>query len=93
NETNSLELTDAIRKMTSLPASIIGLKKRGVVKVGYKADLLVFDPLAIKDNATYEEPHQYAEGFDYVIINGHIAKSPDNIETKRHGIFIRKEKL
>ncbi|MFZ1805662.1 MAG: amidohydrolase family protein [Cyclobacteriaceae bacterium] len=91
NETKSLDLTDAIRKMTSLPASIIGLKKRGEVKVGYKADLLVFDPIAIKDNATYEDPHQYADGFVYVVINGHIAKSPDMEETQRYGLFIRKE--
>ncbi|MEP2670166.1 MAG: amidohydrolase family protein [Cyclobacteriaceae bacterium] len=91
NETNSLELTDAIRKMTSLPAAIIGLKKRGEVKVGHKADLLIFDPEEVKDNATYEEPHQYATGFDYVIINGHIAKSPENQETQRYGLFIRKE--
>ncbi|MBZ0247204.1 MAG: amidohydrolase family protein, partial [Cyclobacteriaceae bacterium] len=91
NETKSLELTDAIRKMTSLPATIIGLKKRGEVKVGSKADLLVFDPLKIKDNATYEEPHQYADGFEYVIINGHITKSPDAIVTERYGLFIRKE--
>lgn len=91
NETKSLELTDAIRKMTSLPATIIGLKKRGEVKVGSKADLLVFDPLKIKDNATYEEPHQYADGFEYVIINGHITKSPDAVVTERYGLFIRKE--
>lgn len=91
NETHSLELTDAIRKMTSLPASIIGLKKRGELKVGYKADLLVFDPLEVKDNATYEAPHLYADGFEYVIINGHIAKSPDVEVTERYGLFIRKE--
>jgi len=91
NEAKSLELTDAIRKMTSLPATIIGLKKRGQLKVGYKADLLIFDSMEVKDNATYEEPHQYATGFDYVIINGRIAKSPDNEETRRYGIFIRKE--
>ncbi|MEZ4944776.1 MAG: amidohydrolase family protein [Cyclobacteriaceae bacterium] len=91
NETQSLGLSDAIRKMTSLPATIMGLKKRGVVKVGYKADLLVFDPIAIKDKATYEAPHQYADGFEYVIINGHIAKSPDAEVTERYGLFIRKE--
>lgn len=91
NETKDLELIDAIRKMTLLPATIIGLKKRGEVKVGYKADLLVFNPLKVKDNATYEEPHQYADGFEYVIINGHIAKSPDTTESNRYGIFIRKE--
>jgi len=91
NETHSLELTEAIRKMTSLPAAIIGLEKRGEVKVGFKADLLVFDPLAVKDNATYEEPHQFADGFEYVIINGHITKSPDTKGSNRYGIFIRKE--
>lgn len=91
NEKQALTLADAIRKMTSLPASIVGLEKRGAIKVGYKADLLVFDPKEIRDKATYEEPHRLAEGFEYVIVNGRIAKSPDEKENYRYGLFLRKE--
>ena len=90
NEAHELELADAIRKMTSLPAAIIGLKKRGEVKVGYKADLLVFDPAKVKDKATYEAPHQFAEGFEYVFVNGRLAKSPDGNAPTRFGHFLRK---
>jgi len=91
NEKQALTLADAIRKMTYLPASIVGLEKRGAIKVGYKADLLVFDPKEIRDKATYEEPHRLAEGFEYVIVNGRIAKSPDEKENYRYGLFLRKE--
>lgn len=90
NETQSLTLNEAIRKMTSLPAAILGLENRGEIKVGNKADLLIFDPHHIKDKATYEKPHQYAEGFDYVIVNGHIARSPDGLTENRYGKFLRK---
>jgi N-acyl-D-aspartate/D-glutamate deacylase len=91
NKTGVLTLPDAIRKMTSLPAAIIGIENRGILKVGNKADLLIFDPQAVEDKATYETPHQYAVGFDYVIINGHIAKSPDNEIAKRFGKFLHKD--
>jgi len=91
-ESGALSLSEAIRKMTSLPASILGVPKRGLVKVGYKADLLIFDLEKVRDKATYEEPHQLAEGFDYVIVNGNIAKNPDGIVPLRHGIFLKKDK-
>lgn len=63
-------LEEAIRRMTSLPASTIGLKKRGTLKAGNFADIVVFDPATIADKATYEEPHQYAEGVKHVLVNG-----------------------
>lgn len=90
NETKSLTLAEAIRKMTSLPASIIGLEKRGSIKIGYKADLLIFDPQKVRDEATFEEPHKYAKGFDYVIINGKMAKSPGTRDVGMFGNFLRK---
>lgn len=90
NETNSLRLAEAIRKMTALPASIIGIKKRGLVKVGNKADLLIFDPAQVKDLATYEDPHQMAEGMEYVIINGVLSKAPGEIDVNLNGRFLRK---
>lgn len=63
-------LEEAIRKMTSLPAANLGLVKRGALKVGHFADVVVFDPNEIRDKATYENPHQYAEGVKYVWVNG-----------------------
>ena len=58
--------------MTSLPAGILGLRDRGIVKKNYKADLVIFDPQTIRDNSTYENGRQYPEGIDYVIVNGKI---------------------
>lgn len=63
-------LEEAIRKMTSLPAANLGLKKRGALKPGHFADVVVFDPATIRDRATFEEPHQYAEGVVHVLVNG-----------------------
>lgn len=63
---------EAIRKMTSLPADRIGLKNRGRIKVGGFADLIIFNPNTVKDNATYENPVQRPAGIDYVFVNGHL---------------------
>lgn len=69
-EEKLFSLQEGIRKMTSLPASTLKLKKRGVLKIGNHADIVVFDPALIKDKATFEKPHQYAEGMDHVFVNG-----------------------
>lgn len=58
--------------MTGLPASILGLFDRGLIKEGFKADLVIFDPKTIKDTATYENARQYPEGIDHVMVNGEI---------------------
>lgn len=68
-----LTLENAIRKMTSLPAQLFRLKDRGFLLKGYKADIVVFDPDTVKDNATYQESHQLASGIHHVIINGKIS--------------------
>jgi N-acyl-D-aspartate/D-glutamate deacylase len=65
-----LTLEDAVRKMTSLPAQILGLKDRGQIREGFAADIAVFDPKTVQDNATYEKPKQYATGVPYVLVNG-----------------------
>ncbi len=67
-----LPLAEAIRKMTNLPATNLKIKKRGSLQVGYFADIVVFDPSEIKDEATFEDPQQYALGVDHVIINGKV---------------------
>ena len=65
-----ISLEEAIRKMTSLPASNLRIQGRGQLSLGYFADIVVFDPTAIQDHATYEEPHQYATGMHHVWVNG-----------------------
>lgn len=72
-------LAEAVRKMTSQPASILGLEDRGVVAASKKADLLIFNPEHIKATATYPQPLQLAEGFDVVIVNGQIARQDNKL--------------
>ncbi len=77
NEEDLLSLEEAIYKMSGLPAETVGLSNpekvdipRGLIREGFAADLLIFDPANIDDTATFEEPHTYAEGFDWVFVNG-----------------------
>jgi dihydroorotase/N-acyl-D-amino-acid deacylase len=65
-----LSLEDAVRKMTSLPAQRVGLKERGILKPGFYADVVIFDPASVTDRATFENPHQYSEGVSLVLVNG-----------------------
>ncbi|MGD8616483.1 MAG: amidohydrolase family protein, partial [Gammaproteobacteria bacterium] len=65
-----ISLQEAIRRLTSLPAQNLKLRGRGVLAQGYHADVVVFDPEAIRDNATYEVPHQLASGVIHVLVNG-----------------------
>ena len=67
-----LTLPDAVRKMTSFPAQIVGLSDRGLLRPGMAADIVVFDPATVADRATFEEPSQYAVGISYVIVNGTV---------------------
>lgn len=63
---------EAIRRMCSLPAQKFGFKDRGLLKEGMAADVLVFDEHTVSDMATYEKPHQFSRGFQYVIVNGKL---------------------
>jgi N-acyl-D-amino-acid deacylase len=65
-----MSLEEAVRKMTSLPAAHFKFANRGIVKAGYAADLVVFDPKTVADTATFEAPHRYATGILYVLVNG-----------------------
>ena len=69
-ENNTLSLAEGIRRMTSLPAERLGLKNRGLIKQGFKADLVVFDPDAIKSTWSIKQPRSYAKGFQHVFVNG-----------------------
>jgi N-acyl-D-amino-acid deacylase len=65
-----ITLQEAVRKLTWLPAQNLKLEKRGKLAAGYYADVVVFDPLKVRDLATFEQPHQYAEGVLHVWVNG-----------------------
>ena len=65
-----LSLAEAVRKLTSLPASNLGIKDRGLVRPGMMADLAIFDPATIADKATFEQPQQFAVGMRHVVVNG-----------------------
>jgi N-acyl-D-amino-acid deacylase len=67
-----LPLTEAIAKMTSRPAARLGLADRGTIAVGKKADLVLFSAERVRETATFQEPHQYAEGVDVVVLNGRV---------------------
>jgi N-acyl-D-amino-acid deacylase len=69
-EEKVITLPDAVRRMSGLPAANLGLDHRGLLKEGYFADVVVFDPKTIADKATYENPHQYAIGMKQVFVNG-----------------------
>ena len=71
-ELKIITLEDAIRKMTSLPAQTFSLRDRGQIREGFAADLVIFDPATVGDRATFDKPHQYAEGFSSVIVNGQV---------------------
>ena len=65
-----ISVEEAIRRLTGLPAANLGLDRRGLIKEGHFADVVVFDPDTIADRATYDNPHQYATGVKYVLVNG-----------------------
>jgi dihydroorotase/N-acyl-D-amino-acid deacylase len=69
-EEKKLTLEEAIRKFSALPAQRMRLGDRGVLKVGLWADIVIFDPMLVRDRATFENPNQLAEGMDYVLVNG-----------------------
>jgi len=78
-EEGVLTLEEAVRKMTSLPAQRLGLMDRGLLRPGMWADIVIFDPDRVIDKATYQNPHQYPEGIEYVLVNGKIV-----VEKREH---------
>jgi dihydroorotase/N-acyl-D-amino-acid deacylase len=87
-ERGTLTLEDALRKMSSYPAQRLGLVDRGVLRPGMKADIAVFDPERVRDVATFEQPHQYAEGFSLVIVNGQVVFENGNMTAARPGVVL-----
>jgi N-acyl-D-amino-acid deacylase len=88
-ERRVLTLEDAIRRMTSLPARTFGFKDRGVLREGAAADVLVFDPDKVQDKATFVNPHQYSEGFDYIVVNGKVAGEQGKLNDVRAGMVLK----
>lgn len=84
-----LTLEDAVRRMTSLPARTFGFKDRGIIREGAAADLLIFDPTRVQDNATFTQPHQFSTGFDVVIVNGKVALEQGKLTAARGGQIVR----
>ncbi|MBL8241215.1 MAG: D-aminoacylase [Bryobacterales bacterium] len=84
-----LTLEDAIRRMTSLPARTFRFTDRGLLKPGFAADILVFDPAKVRDLSTYADPHHYTEGFDHVLVNGQAVVSEGKLNEVRPGRVLR----
>lgn len=85
-----ISLEEIIRKLTSGPATKMGLKKRGELKPGNFADLVIFDKASISDRSTYQNPFQYSEGIEFVFVNGKTAVAHGKITGEKHGRILRK---
>lgn len=85
-----LGLEEGIKRITSLPAKTLGIKDRGTIAEGMKADLVVFKPEAVLDKGTEEEPRQYPEGFSWVFVNGVVAMENGKLTRSRSGRVLRR---
>lgn len=85
-ECETISLQEAVRKMTSAPAQKMGIRDRGLLREGMWADITIFNPRTVIDKATFEDPHQYPEGVEYVILNGQLVID----ECKHTGILCGK---
>ena len=88
-EQKIISLEEAIRRMTSLAAQKFQLKDRGQIKEGMAADLVVFDEATVKDNATFEQPHQFSSGFQFVIVNGQVVIDEGKYNGVRSGSVLK----
>jgi N-acyl-D-amino-acid deacylase len=84
-----ITLQEAIRKLSKLPATNLKIQKRGELKNGYYADIVIFDPAKVKDNATFDKPHQYAEGMIHVFVNGVQVLKDDEHTGATPGRFVK----
>ncbi|HET6528370.1 MAG TPA: amidohydrolase family protein [Balneolaceae bacterium] len=89
-EKETLTIEEAVHKMSGLSAQTLGLEKRGVLKEGNKADILIFDLSEVRDVATFEEPHQLAEGFDWIMVNGQLAGQNGEFSKERFGEMLKR---
>ena len=89
-ERRTISLEEAVRKMSSFPAQRLGLQDRGLLRPGMRADIAVFDPARVRDAATFERPHQYAEGISSVIVNGIVVFERGAMTPSRPGKVLYK---
>ena len=87
-----IDLPEAVRSMTSLPAAVFGLRDRGVIRTAAIADMVVFDPARVQDRATYQDPQQPAAGVKAVLVNGVLAFENGAATSVRAGEFVRPER-
>jgi N-acyl-D-amino-acid deacylase len=84
-ERKVISMEQAIRSSSGLPAEVFAIPDRGVLKVGAFADVLVFNPETVRDVATYEKPHAYSEGMEFVFVNGQAAVADGKVTPQRYG--------
>jgi N-acyl-D-aspartate/D-glutamate deacylase len=89
-ERGTVTLEHAIRSMTSLPATVFGMKDRGVIREGAAADILIFDPAKVVERSTYTDPHQLAGGMDYVLVNGQAVIADGKFTSALPGKVLRR---
>jgi N-acyl-D-amino-acid deacylase len=82
-------MSEAVRRMTSLPATNLGIERRGALRAGFFADIVIFDPATIQDHATYQSPHQYATGVRHVLVNGEAVLFDGSPTDARPGRVVR----
>lgn len=88
-EKGLLSLEEAVHKMTGLPAAKLGLKDRGLLRVGQKADIVLFDPQSVQDQATFTDPYQYPTGIEWVLVNGQVVIEGGDLTGVRPGAVLR----
>lgn len=89
-ERGVLTLEEAVRKMTSLPAARLGLEDRGRIAEGLVADIVVFDPDRVVDRSTFQAPHQYPDGIEWVLVNGVVTVERGEYKDVRAGRVLRR---
>jgi dihydroorotase len=90
-EQHALTLMEALRKMTVMPADRLGIRTKGRIAVGADADIAVFDPARVMDRATFENPAQYSEGIEYVLVNGTlVVKGGELVDGVAPGLAVRR---
>jgi N-acyl-D-amino-acid deacylase len=88
-EEKVISLQEAVRKLAKLPATNLKIQKRGELKAGNFADIVIFDPAKVKDNAAFDKPHQYAEGMIHVFVNGVLVLKDGKHTGAKPGRFVK----
>lgn len=91
NEKDLLSIEEAVHKMSGLPAKTLGLTDRGLLREGWKADLLIFDPNNIVDRATFEHPYKLAEGFNWIMVNGTLVREKGEFTGESAGWVLKRK--